>query len=96
MVQDSLEQILDELPVEEDLIVVDLYNFFLQRTDLDLDNVLYDVLISMTTVISCTQSRSFGRLGAQIGGEGRDRWTMGLTRMKRLLLCCLLGSTSRL
>lgn len=43
LVHDALEQLLDELEMEEDLVVVDLYGYF-RETGFDLDDYLYDML----------------------------------------------------
>lgn len=44
LVAQSLNQILDELPVEEDIIVVDFYGYFERNAQLDLDDYLFDQL----------------------------------------------------
>ena len=51
--------------------LVDLYNFFLQRTDLDLDDVLYDDLHFNSQGHQIYAEQIFRALGgAEVGGEG--------------------------
>lgn len=44
LVEQALNQILDELPMEEDIVLVDMYGYFAQNADLDVDDYLYDQL----------------------------------------------------
>lgn len=79
LVQQSLNQILDDLPVEEDIVLVDMYGFFEEHTELDLDDYLYDQLHVNEAGHQLYAEQIFEALGGfLVGAEGGVELTYGL------------------
>ncbi len=79
LVQQSLNQILDDLPVEEDIVLVDMYGYFEEHTELDLDDYLYDQLHVNEAGHQLYAEQIFEALGGFIvGSAGGVELTYGL------------------